>query len=103
MIAHSRAHRAMQKYGRLGLGTNLCPQVDEKFAEFEAGKITLNQLRQWLGQVHTDYVSALDQTQEKMVKLRIRLMDAERRLKREKRRNGGRELIREREEEARAE
>lgn len=78
MIASSRAHRAMKKYGRLKLGTNLCPQVDEKFAEFKEGKITLDQLRAWLGQVHTDYVSALDQTQEKMVKLRIRLREVER-------------------------
>ena len=77
-MAASRAHRAMKKYGLLKLGTNLCPQVDEKFAELEAGKITLGQLREWLGQVHTDYVSALDQTQEKLIKLRIRLMNTER-------------------------
>ena len=72
MIAVSRAHRAMKKHGKLKLGTNLCPQVDEKFEEFKRGEITLAQLRQWLGQVHTDYVSALEQTQEKLIKTRIR-------------------------------
>jgi hypothetical protein len=68
----------MKKFGMLKLGTNLCPQVDEKFDECKAGKITASQLRKWLGQVHTDYVSALDQTQEALIKLRIRLREVER-------------------------
>jgi len=78
MIAASRAHRAMKKYGRLKLGTNLCPQVDEKVEAFKQGEITLAELRRWLGQVHTDYVSTLDQTQEKLIKLRIRHREQDR-------------------------
>ena len=77
-MAGSRAHRFMRRFGYLKLNSHVCPQVDEKFAEFKAGKITLNTLREWLGQVHTDYVSALDQTQERYIKLRLRLRAEER-------------------------
>lgn len=79
MIAASRAHRAMKKYGKLRLGTNLCPQVDEKFDAFEKGEITVSELRAWLGQVHTDYVNAMEHMETKHVKTRIRLRETERR------------------------
>jgi len=77
MIANSRAHRAMQKEF-LHLNSHVCPQVDDKFALAEEGKMSLCALRAWLGQVHTDYVSALEKAHEKNIKLRIRLREAER-------------------------
>lgn len=78
MIAQSRAHRAMKKYGVLKLGTSFCPLVDQKLDDLQAGKITIGELRSWLGQVHTDCVNALDHVEEKLVKTRIKLMLAER-------------------------
>jgi hypothetical protein len=78
MIAGSRAHRAMKKFGLLKLNTHVCQKVDEKFDQLKHGEITLEELRHWLGQVHTDYVSALEQTQEKLIKNRIRMVYQER-------------------------
>lgn len=78
MISASRAHRAMRKFGLLKLNSHVCPQVDAKFDDVRAGKLSLAELREWLGQVHTDYVSALDQTQEQLIKMRIRLRHVER-------------------------
>lgn len=40
--------------------------------------MNLDELRAWLGQVHTDYVQALERAHEKHIKVRIRLRDAER-------------------------
>lgn len=72
MIANSRAHRAMQAQ-TLKLPTNLCPQVDEKFAAVKRGELSIDCLRSWLGQVHTDYVNALEQAHVGWIKTRVRL------------------------------
>lgn len=80
IIAISRAHRAMKRQ-TLGLHSHVCPVVDEKVAAVKAGTLSLDEFRAWLGQLHTDYVSALEQSENTLVKTRIRLVVAERSMK----------------------
>lgn len=77
MIAQSRAHRSMKRQ-TLKLPTNLCPTIDEWFQQFRDGLIDSHVLRNRLGQVHADYVNALEQNIEKHIKTRRRLMWTER-------------------------
>lgn len=72
MIANSRAHRAMKSQA-LKLPAHLCPTIDEWFKEFQDGLIDVRVLRNRLGQVHTDYVNALEQAHVGWIKTRIRL------------------------------
>lgn len=77
MIATSRAHRAMKRQ-HLHLNAAFCPAVDAKFKEVVSGGLSLHELREWLGQVHTDAIGALEDTQVKLIKTRIQLRDAQR-------------------------